>query len=154
MLNAFVFCIHFIGARCGKSCKRPEYEASRYVGSNEIYEILLATFMIDEINPSTRIGALMILHKLASGPGTIDLATVLCLSHGVRRRPGILHVRAVRGRGLPNADDYSAMDPYVKCTLTTPHQPNMETGRDKTCESKTDPALEAGKYSSERTCIA
>ena len=133
------------GARCGKQCKRPEYEASRYVGSEEIYEILLASFMIHS-NAPTRIGSLMILHKLASGPGTIDLATILCLGAGVRRRPGILRVQAIRGRGLPNADDYSAMDPYVKCTLVTPHQPNMETGRDKQTVGKTMPALEAGMH--------
>ena len=133
------------GARCGKSCKRPEYEASRYVGSIEIYEILLGTFLIDKRNPSTRIGSLMVLHKLASGPGTFDLCTVLCLSGG-RKRPGTLTIHAVRGRGLPNADDYSAMDPYVKCILTTPHQPNVETGQDRTVMGKTKPALEAGMH--------
>ena len=96
--------------------------------------------------PSNRIGALMVLHKLASGPGTYDLATVLCLSEGVRRRPGYLRVHAIRGRGLPNADDYSAMDPYVKIEMTTPHQPNMETGQDNKEEGKTKPALEAGMH--------
>ena len=94
----------------------------------------------------TTIIALMVLHKLASGPGTYDLATVLCLSEGVRRRPGYLRVHAIRGRGLPNADDYSAMDPYVKIEMTTPHQPNMETGQDNMAEGKTKPALEAGMH--------
>ena len=134
------------GARCGKSCKRPEYEASRYVGSDEIYEALIGTYLVDPNEPSNRIGALMVLHKLASGPGTYDLATVLCLSEGVRRRPGYLRVHAIRGRGLPNADDYSAMDPYVKIEMTTPHQPNMETGQDNKEEGKTKPALEAGMH--------
>jgi hypothetical protein len=131
------------GARCGKICKRPEYEASRYIGSDEIYEILLGTFLIEKHNAATRLGSLMILHKLASGPGTTDLCTVLTLG---RKRPGILKIHAIRGRGLPNADDYSAMDPYVKVKMTTPHQPNFETGRDHTITGKTKPAMEAGMH--------
>ena len=147
------------GSRCGKQCKRPEFEAARYLCSVEILETLLGRYMVangaedpSEQGPggnrgaSTRIGALMVLHKLAAGPGANSLATVLCLGQQVRRRKGHLRVHAVRGRGLPNADDYSAMDPYVKVTLTTPHEPNLDTGQDHTVVKQTKPALEAGMH--------
>jgi hypothetical protein len=38
------------------------------------------------------------------------------------------------------------MDPYVKIEMTSPHQPNMETGQDHKVEGKTKPALEAGMH--------
>lgn len=147
------------GARCGKRCKQPEFEAARYVGSDEIFETLLGKYIVSDggKDPSehapggnrgaaTRIGALMVLHKLAAGPGATNLAAVLCLGQSVRRRKGHLRVHAVRGRGLPNADDYSAMDPYVKVSLTTPHEPNPDTGQDHTEVRQTKPALEAGMH--------
>ena len=80
------------GARCGKRCKQPEYEAARYIGSDEIFETLLGKYLVSDGSndasehapggnrgAATRIGALMVLHKLASGPGSTNLATILCL---------------------------------------------------------------------------
>ena len=38
------------------------------------------------------------------------------------------------------------MDPYVKVTLETPHEPDPDTGKDHTEVKQTKPALEAGMH--------
>ena len=116
--------------------------------SSEIEHILVrheqaAVHMADAYSRTTgKVGTVLV----TAGPGATNLAAVLCLGQSVRRRKGHLRVHAVRGRGLPNADDYSAMDPYVKVSLTTPHEPNPDTGQDHTEVRQTKPALEAGMH--------
>eukprot|EP00505_MAST-04D_sp_SCG-Rhode-Island_P002799 Stramenopile-MAST_4_protein_2799 len=118
-------------ARCGKTCQRPEYEAARLIGSDSVLNTLFRFLHTHDI--TKRFGSLMLLHKLAAGPGVNAVVASACLR---RKRSGTLYIEALEGRGLPNMDDLGAMDPYVKCRLRAPPQQDII--------KQTNPALDAG----------
>ena len=121
------------GARCGKSCQRPEHEAKKYIAFPELLMTMLR--FIDDEGAPTRIGAMMFLHKLAAGPAVTTLTAAVTMGL-TGQRAGSLRIHVIAGRGLPNMDDYGAMDPYVKTTLLTKHLDPKE--------AKTKPLLEGG----------
>ena len=68
---------------------------------------------IDDEGAPTRIGAMMFLHKLAAGPAVTTLTAAVTMGL-TGQRAGSLRIHVIAGRGLPNMDDYGAMDPYVE----------------------------------------